>query len=355
MSLINQMLQDLDKRRAGETTAGHNAATANEIRAVAPQKRSYPVWQVVALLLFLVAGVLAWLLLRQNDVSAKPAPSPIAVQPPAPDMSAPALKTDARLDALPAATSEQKPSQPTQRAPLPEQTAAVSAAPAKPAAPEKAASQQLPEQPIKPKAVEHAVVEKQVKELSPQQRAENEYRKAIGLTQQGRLTEAMDSLQQATKLDPFHLSARQMLVALLVEAKRSTEAEQTLQEGLKLSPEQTSFAMLLARLQAGRGEANAALETLRKGLPYASEKADYHALYAALLQRQERHAEAVEQYQAALRTAPNSGVWLMGLGISLQAERRNKEAEDAFTRAKASNTLSSDLKAFVEQRLRQIQ
>jgi MSHA biogenesis protein MshN len=340
MSLINQMLQDLDKRRVGEPGA-LNTAEANEIRTVAAQKRSSPIWKIAALCLLLVAGMLAWMLWQQAAPPIKPAPAPVAAKPAEPAVNLPALKTDAQLETLPA--------------PAAEQAAAVTPAPlpqaVQPAAPEKT---EPPRISAKPKAFEHTSVQKQEKELSPQQRAENEYRKAIGLTQQGRLSEAMDSLQQATKLDPFHLSARQMLVALLVDGKRPAEAEQILQEALKISPEQSGFAMLLARLQASRGDANAALETLRKGLPHAGGKAEYQALYAALLQRQERHAEAIEHYQAALRQAPGSGVWLMGMGISLQAEKRDKEAEDAFTRAKLSGTLSSDLKAFVEQRLKQL-
>lgn len=355
MSLINQMLQDLDKRRVGESgVVPPNTAETNEIRAVAAQKRSSPIWKITALLLLLVAGMLGWMLWRQHAVPPiKPVPAAVAAKPVEPAVNLPALKTDAQLESLPAGLPEQKPEQPT---PQPERAIAATSLPqpAQPVAPVNTAQQKIVGQPTKPKAFEHASVQKQDKELSPQQRAENAYRKAIGLTQQGRLAEAMDSLQQATKLDPFHLSARQMLVALLVDGKQPGEAEQLLQEGLKISPEQSGFAMVLARLQASRGDANAALETLRKGLSHASEKADYHALYAALLQRQQRHAEAIEQYQAALRQAPNSGVWLMGMGISLQAEKRDKEAEDAFTRAKASNTLSTDLKTFVEQRLQQL-
>jgi MSHA biogenesis protein MshN len=44
----------------------------------------------------------------------------------------------------------------------------------------------------------------------------------------------------------------------------------------------------------------------------------------------------------------------MGLGISLQAEKRNAEALDAFQRAKGSGTLSQELLAFVERRLQQL-
>ena len=72
------------------------------------------------------------------------------------------------------------------------------------------------------------------------------------------------------------------------------------------------------------------------------------------MQRAGRHTEAIGQFQAALKIQPNQANWLMGLGISLQAESRLPEARDAFGRAKASNTLSSELLAYVEQQLNQL-
>ena len=51
---------------------------------------------------------------------------------------------------------------------------------------------------------------------------------------------------------------------------------------------------------------------------------------------------------------PQAGVWWMGLGISLEADGRGAEARDALQRAKATGTLSPELAAFVEQKLRQL-
>lgn len=44
----------------------------------------------------------------------------------------------------------------------------------------------------------------------------------------------------------------------------------------------------------------------------------------------------------------------MGLGISLQTEQRNDEARDAFKRALESNSLNTELQAFVAQRLKNL-
>jgi MSHA biogenesis protein MshN len=125
----------------------------------------------------------------------------------------------------------------------------------------------------------------------------------------------------------------------------------SLREGLQLDAGQTGLAMILARLQLERGELKPALETLQRSLPHAAERADYLAFLAALLQRDGRHREAVELYAQALRKSPGNGVWWMGQGISLQAENRIPEAIEAFKRAKASNSLSAELRAFVEERL----
>ena len=116
----------------------------------------------------------------------------------------------------------------------------------------------------------------------------------------------------------------------------------------------SGFAMLLARLQVERGALPLALETLHKTLPYAERQADYQAFVAALLQRQNNHLEAINHYKTAVQLTPNSGVWQMGLGISLHALKRNEEARDAFRRALDTGSLSADLQAFVEQRLKEL-
>ena len=127
-----------------------------------------------------------------------------------------------------------------------------------------------------------------------------------------------------------------------------------LQTGLKLSPEQSGFSMALARLQLEAGDRRGALETLEHGLHTAGEDADYHAFYAALLQQEGRHEEAVAHYLTALRSDPAMPAWLVGIGISLQAQGNLADARAAFQRAKDGGQLTPELARFVEQRLQQV-
>ena len=191
-----------------------------------------------------------------------------------------------------------------------------------------------------------------MKHVSPAQQADAEFRKAVMSMQQGHIADAMAGYEAALHLDSGHDAARQALVALLLESKRVPEAGRVLQERLRNKPEHTGFAMLLARLQVEQGAVEQATATLEKSLPYADTQADYQAFFAALLQRQNRHKEAITHYEIALQLAPGKGIWLMGYGISLQAVQRSEDARDAYRRALESQTLSPELQAFVQQKLR---
>jgi len=378
MSVINQMLQDLENRHSA---SGADAALSAQIKVVAKRRRLHSAWWAILLFaLVLLAGLLAWRLWpvsktgaampsvgRLLDTSVMQAKSPVTMQrAQLPPISAPARSEQPQTDSKLAAQKTGTVSQPaaaqmitTEPRQLPEQQAVLSLKPAvnldfgKQNAAHVSASPSRLNAGSGERAVPATMAtDKQIKEITPLQRAENEYGKAVALLQQGRVEEASELLGKVLQFDPANTSARQTLAGLLVEGKRYDEAQRSLQDGLKLDPSQTGLAMILARLQVEQGDIQSALKTLQRSLPYAVERPDYQAFLAALLQREGRHKEAIEHYSQALRKSPGSGVWLMGLGISLQAENRLAEAQEAFNRAKASHTLSPELQAFVDQQLK---
>ena len=195
-------------------------------------------------------------------------------------------------------------------------------------------------------------IDKRLRELTPRQRAEAEYSRGATALQQGRLPEARSAFEAALQIDPAYHAARQALAGVLMDARLPNDAMLVLQEGLQIAPAQFGFAMMAARLHVERGELDAAVQTLARSAEYAGNSADYAGFYAGLLQRQKKHAEAVEYFDRALRLRPNSGVWLLGMGMSLEALGRNAEAQEAFRRAKTSGNLTQELQNFVDQRLR---
>ena len=198
-------------------------------------------------------------------------------------------------------------------------------------------------------------IRKQIREPTPRELADFQYRQAVVLMNQGRPDEAESGFREALLLYPENHRARQGLVGLLVQGRKLEEAERVLEEGVKLSPSQIGFNVTLARLLADRGEGARAITTLQSGLEYARGSPEYSAFLAALLQRKGQHEQAIEHFQSALRARPGSGVWWVGLGISLQASNQPAAALDAYRHARASGNLHPDLTALVDQRLRQLQ
>jgi MSHA biogenesis protein MshN len=194
-----------------------------------------------------------------------------------------------------------------------------------------------------------------VTESTPLERADGHYSQGLELLRQGKADIAVGALEQALRQNPRHGAARQALVSTLIEGGRKDEAMRVAQEGLAALPSQPAVAMTLARLQVEKGELRPAIATLERSLPYGAGATGYEAFLAALLQRDEQHKQAVEQYLVALKKSPDAGVWWMGLGISYQALQRHGDAIEAFRRAKASGSLSSELGAFVDGRLGQLQ
>jgi len=335
MSLINKMLQDLDAR-GGQPGA---AASAPEIRVVPAPERSFP-WLRVALIAGLVvvlggSGYMAWRLKNVQqaaaeeiplDLSKAPAPAPVVqAAPPAP----------APVDAVEPVAVELEPVAPVaEPAPAPKRVAPVVKREVAKPAPVRAAPKPAPGR------VETTT-----------QRGESSYRRALASLEDGRVSEAIEHLQATLRLEPRHDAARQTLVSLLIEAKRPEEAIRQLGAALALDARQPAMAMLLARLQLERGSPG--IDTLMRTLPYAAGNGEYHGFLAGALAREGRHREAVEQYQAALRTAPQNGVWWMGMGLSLQQEKRTPEAIVAFQKARDSASLTPELQAFVDRKLKQ--
>jgi len=353
MSLINQVLNRLEQRGA------HPVGEQTLIRAVPEQAERN--WIKLALLAFSMAAVAGGLWLGMQmwppsveqvrqpvDVIALPAsavPGVASSGVPEAEPLLPASKLSFELSMVPVAEPlpEEKVAKPAQ--PAPERHAAVRPPKSSPAVSKPAE--------IAPPPVTAAVpiAEPPIKLVSRSQQADAEYRKALLLQRQGHAAEALAGYEAALKLNAQHDAARLALAALLMEGKRSTDAERVLQEGLQQKPTHIVFSMALARVQVESGQIDQALDTLQKNLPRADDKADYQAFYAALLQRQGRHKEAVAHYQVAVQLAPNSGVWLMGYGLSLQAVQRIDDAKAAYLQALATRTLSPELTAFVQQKL----
>ena len=386
MSVINQMLQDLEKRAEGDST--HAGARYTQAGVAAPNARRgvAKLWLVFLLIALLAGGMFLVQSRRQTvelelkQVSVKesvlnsdlPATqnlasgvSAIELQHQSPSLSELGLRLKLSTQVNPANLVKNletnKPIDVTSSIPKALPTSA-SITPMDLIKTEKESRKTVTSLEEEKTRNQTVVSEKQatapvimVKEISEQQRAETEYRQATIYQQQGRANEAILSLQNALKLDSLHAPARQLLISLLLENKRHEDAIRELKQGLVIEPSQLNFSMILARLLVERAKLNEAIDTLQRNQNLAQDRPDYLAFLAALQQKIGRHQDAVQLYRQALKKHPHNGVWWMGLGISLQAEGKVSEAIEAYQQAKQQSGLSAELQAFVEQKIVNLQ
>ncbi len=349
MSLINKMLQDLDAR--GSQGAGFTDMDVKPVVLAEPRVATPMI--AAAVVGAIVLGLIGWFAWRYFKAAPDVPPQIVVLGAPAAP-AAPAM-TVAVPVASPIAQRAGPAAVPAPMASPPLTLKPVAVAPAtvvrpsrrevEAATPRLRVVQAAQPAPLAPQAVP-------VRQPGASRSAQAAYSAALDRLQQGRVDDAMAGLEQALQIDPRHEAARQTLVGLLIEDNKPDQAMAQLQAGLALDPRQPSLAMLLARMQIERG--GSGIDTLTRSLPAASGNGEYLALLAGALQREQRHAEAAAQYLAALRIAPQNGVWLMGLGISLQGAKRDADAAEAFERAKATGTLSPQLLSFVERQLQQL-
>jgi len=395
MSLINQVLQELEKRHAADPGVTSLPPQVRAVRTVPPTAM-----RVLAIaLILMLAAVAAFVYLGggwppaastrlivtpQSDsvtkeisapapakqATAAPAPAPALIEPAVqavllppvsrlseelsfnPGQGAPAVRAakpnTVALAEQPRAPKSAAASRPPESAPVPAAVAANSLA--APAAPDSATTTAARPAP----AESPPGIDKRMREMTVQQRAETAFRRGVAQLQDARVSAAETSFREALKEDPMHVGARQALLGLLLDGGRHGEAEQLLRHALELNPRQPRHAMVLARLEVDRGEVGGAINTLVEALPYVRSDPEYFAFLAALLQRDGRHRDAVNYYRTALQSSPGNPVWLMGLGISLRANDQFADAREAFQHAADSKQLNAELQAFVERQLREM-
>lgn len=369
MSLINQVLRDLERREpsmpvqpitvgapampeppsAAETPLAPEAVSWSSIRDEEDERPRH--WQLAGLglsALLLIGGGAWWLSHGSASQSAAPA-APQAAD----------LQKIASLPVIPDIEPDPKAEVP----PLPEPVAAVEPPPAAPPVkPASAAHSATARQAIKavaapvkpapePKAAPPAPVKPAQAAAAPAAvpRAEQLFLQAQAELKQEQGDAALNSLRAALEADPKHVQARLTLARLLTERKQLPAASDLLADGVMLLPQQNAFVLALAPLWIQSGQQDDAMALLAQSAKQPAATPQLVSYYAAQLLRLKRHAEAATQFRAALRSDPAQSDWLIGLGLSLQGAGQNRDAIDAFRRAYETGKLNPERKDLVEQ------
>ncbi len=334
MSLINQMLRDLESRDADKLDAVGVDGLAWSAHGAPPATRRR-LARGLGLFLLLGAGILlAWQGIVHRGRMAPPGapvPDTIAVAPATP-VAAPLVDPPAVPAPAPGAApvSRAAPAGSRRVATPPKQVVAVPAA---------------------PPAGEVRIV-KQARPPSAAEQAARFYQQGYDYLLAERHAEAEQALRRALAADAGHAQAREMLVGQLLRRGELAEAGELLREGLGLAPRNARFAKLYARLLVEQNAVPTAIHILRSALPPMAQDPEYHALLAALYQRQGDHRAAAGLYRDLVKLRGDVAVWWVGLGVSLESLGKPAEARLAYAQAGRLPRLDAALRQYVKTRLR---
>ncbi|MCE9944275.1 tetratricopeptide repeat protein [Aeromonas rivipollensis] len=384
MSVINQMLKDLEQRQPGSDGAAVYVAPA----------RQQGWWMLVLTLLCTLAlailGWRTWIYWQQSQRTAQPTvqlttqPAPasqaqtqsassatkVVAAPAEPQgaasgavaldvapvaamarASAPAevaesaSATESFADEAPASEAETPPEDevmPSDEELQPDLYAEL-------AAEQEAAPQEVAAPPRKP-----GVLKIETVDLSEPELAALAERKATTAMAKGQMREAQDNYYQVLLHDPHNQGAREQLAALLYGEGRLTEASQVLEEGLRLDPAQADLRLLLARVAISGGDRQKALDWLTGYQPDLAANLDYYATWAGLAQELGQPAQASELYVKLLRQQPDQGRWWLGLGVAEDGQGHRQRALDAYRNAQLHGDLGEASTRWLEQRIAQL-
>lgn len=317
MSVLNTMLQDLEKRH-GQSPQSSGLPTGVKVVADGPKKPLHAPVLIGLALVLIGLLVFAFQMMHKSATSSIGKASTTAILP-APPVQAPTLNNKRSLS-------------------TPKQQEIT-----KPADTNKLTPNFAPNKPAKiPNALSV------LKSVSPSQNAEYQYQQALESIQQGNLNDATTQLMQALQFNSRHDSARKTLAGVLLHENKNGEAEQVLIEGQNLDPTNLEIAMTLARLQVERGSTTSALSTLERSSNYAAQSGDFLAFEAALYQTKGEHAKAINLLIQALQTNPANSKWRLALATSQHALGQNEFAQKNAQSALEGN-LPRELKGLAQQ------
>ncbi|MGN7511822.1 tetratricopeptide repeat protein [Aeromonas salmonicida] len=354
MSVINQMLKDLEQRQQG-----------GEGAVYVPPVRQQGWWMLVLTLICgLALGILGWrtwIYWQQSLVPAsEPRPDAVARAVPATPAyveqepvdlvvalptPGPGPETETRsLPAVEAGLAQEQDEIAYEEAPLSDEELQ----------PELYAELEAEQEAVATPPRKPGVLKIETVNLSEAELATLAERKATTAMARGQLRDAQDNYYQVLVHDPHNQGAREQLAGLLYGEGRLSEAGQLLEEGIRLDPAQADFRLLLARLAISGGDQLKALGWLTGYQPDLASNLDYYATWAGLTQELGRNAEAAEIYVKLLRQQPDQGRWWLGLGVAEDGQGHSLRALDAYRNAQLHGNLGEASTRWIEQRIAQL-
>ena len=184
--------------------------------------------------------------------------------------------------------------------------------------------------------------------LSPPEQARANIQRGFAAMQRRDYPRAIDEFTAGLAILPKEDDARLALYQALRRQGRVAEAIGVLEDGMADAEQPHRFAELLARHYASRGQVPMAISLLAVAPPRVAQDPEYYALWGALLQQQGDYEAALPIYEELVAHDPRKGQWLAGLGVAQQQTGDSTAALDSYRAALDAGGLPSTVEDYVK-------
>jgi len=163
------------------------------------------------------------------------------------------------------------------------------------------------------------------------------------------ISKAESLFEEVIIIEPSHSLARKKLAALWFGRKSYQQAINLLSQGINLDKSDSDLRMLKAQIQLKQRQLRNAYNTL---IPLATlEHADYQAMLANVAQQIKAYDSAIIAYQLLAKIQPQLGKWQLGLAIVYDKNGQFSIAQQTYKKALSKNDLSRASTDFAQQRM----
>ena len=186
--------------------------------------------------------------------------------------------------------------------------------------------------------------------LSFSERDRQQVQVALQQWSSGQQLTALQTLDRFAFENPEAHASRETLAKLLIQQGETQRALQAVDVGLQIAPGRYGYRKIKARLLLDQGQADSAVNILSDVAPSISMDPEFHDLLASAYLAAERYDSAVQTYRVLLQQDASVGRWWYGLAAAMDASARPSEAMTAYERALQSTDLSIGLRQVSQER-----
>jgi MSHA biogenesis protein MshN len=190
------------------------------------------------------------------------------------------------------------------------------------------------------------------RKLSADELAEQKLRLAEQALSINDVTQAEKLLEDVVIIKPSDSQTRKKLAALWFARQANQDAINLLSQGIALNPKDASLRIMKARMYLEQNQFNVALNTL---LPLASlQNEQYQVMLANTAQVANKNNVALAAYQVLIDMKPGEGRWPLAMAVLYDKSSDFVKAQKFYQAALTKNDLSAASENFIKQRIQVI-